>query len=133
VTFLEAVPADDMPALYRDHNLLVFPSTGPEGLPVSILEAMACGLAVVATDTGGTAEIIEHGVNGLLCAPDDADALARMVRTLRQDAELRRRLGARARVTIAERFNASRVAGETEQYLRSAIHRFRERAAGAAA
>jgi glycosyltransferase involved in cell wall biosynthesis len=133
VTVLEAVPVDHMPALYRDHNVLLFPSTGPEGLPVSILEAMACGLAVVATATGGTTEIIEHGVNGLLCAPDDADALAGLLRMLRQDAELRRQLGARARVTVAERFNVSRIAGETERYLQSAIRRFQERATGAAA
>jgi glycosyltransferase involved in cell wall biosynthesis len=69
-----------------------------ESLPMAILEAMAAGLTVVsfACQTGPV-ELIEHGGNGLLAAPDDIPALAEQLRVAMDDADLRRRLGARAR------------------------------------
>lgn len=79
-----------------------------EGLPVSLLEAMAAERAVVATRVGGIPDAIEDGVNGLLVQPDDPEALAAAMAKVLGDAELRRSLGAAASQTVEERFAVAR-------------------------
>jgi glycosyltransferase involved in cell wall biosynthesis len=64
-----------------------------EGIPLTVIEAMAAGLPVVSTDVGGVAEVVRGGQTGLLAPAGDAGALARQVLQLAADAELRRRLG----------------------------------------
>src|SRR5262249_45773012 len=54
VRFLEAVPNSNLPEIYRRHDALVFPSVGEEGFPMTLIEAMSCGLTVVGSVTGGT-------------------------------------------------------------------------------
>lgn len=68
-----------------------------EGQPLGLVEAMAYGCAIVATSVGGIPELIEDGVNGLLCKPREAECLARSIRTLIEDPALRERLGQAAR------------------------------------
>jgi glycosyltransferase involved in cell wall biosynthesis len=70
-----------------------------EGQPLGLVEAMAHACPIVTTSVGGIPELIEDGVNGLLCQPRDADALAERIDRLLADADLRRRLGAAARRT----------------------------------
>ena len=79
-------------------------SSRSEGLPVSILEAMAAGLPVVASDVGGVRELVVDGETGLLVAPADDEALARALGRLLADAELRRRMGAAGRTRAAALF-----------------------------
>jgi glycosyltransferase involved in cell wall biosynthesis len=68
-----------------------------EGQPVSLVEAMAYEVPIVATTVGGIPELIVDGVNGLLCAPKDSSCLAQKLCTLIEDQELRMRLGIAAR------------------------------------
>jgi len=68
-----------------------------EGQPLGLVEAMAYGCPIVATVVGGIPELIEDGVNGLLCAPRDPGCLARKIRLLVEDLGLRERLGLAAR------------------------------------
>jgi len=68
-----------------------------EGQPLGLVEAMAYGCAIVATSVGGIPELIEDGVNGLLCKPREVECLARSIRTLIEDPALRERLGQAAR------------------------------------
>lgn len=68
-----------------------------EGLPISLLEAMSYGRAVVVTPAGGSAEAIQDGVNGLLCEPRDPDCLAQKICTLIEDPDLRMVFGREAR------------------------------------
>ncbi|MEK7742804.1 MAG: glycosyltransferase, partial [Elusimicrobiota bacterium] len=75
-----------------------------EGLPNSLLEAMAIGLPVVATRVDGMPEVVRHEVSGLLCAPKDAQALANAVRDLASDPVQRRRLGESAQQIVGENF-----------------------------
>jgi glycosyltransferase involved in cell wall biosynthesis len=82
--------------LLRSASVFVMPSRS-EGLPMALLEAMAYGTAVVATDVGGIPEVVEDGVEGLLVAPEDPAALAAALRELAADPGLRERLGAAAR------------------------------------
>lgn len=82
ISFREPVERADLARLFAQHGVLVFPSEGEEAFSRLVLEAMACGIPVVATPAGGTKEAIRHGVNGILFATGDAEALARAVMDL---------------------------------------------------
>jgi len=91
----------DIARLYSEAHIVVLPSYR-EGLPKSLVEAAACGRAVVTTDVPGCRDAIEPGVSGLLVPPRDAGALARAVLDLAHDAGKRRAMG-RAGRSLAER------------------------------
>ena len=91
-------------------DIVVLP-TLEEGLPVSLIEAHACGKPVVATDVDGIPEIVEDGVTGILIPVRDTPALAKAVLTLLSDEELRRRMGVAARGR-AERLFCARIYAE---------------------
>ena len=84
--------SEDTELQLADADILVLPSRN-ENLPMSVIEAMAAGLAIVTTPVGATAEIIEHEVTGLLISVDDADGLAKALSRLIGDVKLRQRLG----------------------------------------
>ena len=83
-------------------DILVHASVIPEPFGQVVIEGMGFGLPVVAASAGGPTEVIEEGVNGLLYQPGDVEALARLLRTLASDRELRRRLGRAAREKAKE-------------------------------
>jgi L-malate glycosyltransferase len=85
-------------------DVFVLPSLS-EGLPMSLLEAMALSRPVVASDVGGIPEVIQHGINGLLVPPGDENALARACLELIRNREYAARLGARARQTVEQSFS----------------------------
>jgi glycosyltransferase involved in cell wall biosynthesis len=80
-------------------------SSHSEGLPISVLEAMAAGLPVVATRAGGIPELVADGVSGLLVPPDDVQALANALTTLIGDRELRVEMGAAGRRRVEKQFS----------------------------
>ncbi len=96
----------DIPELLAGCDLFVLPSLF-EGLPLSILEAMAAGRAVVATAIGGNDEAVVDGVTGLLVPPADPQALADALRTLLREPERRRRLGEAGRRRAEAEFSAT--------------------------
>jgi glycosyltransferase involved in cell wall biosynthesis len=92
----------DVPALLMKHRICVL-ATHWEGLPLSLVEGMAAGCAVVASDVAGVRELIAHGVTGLLVAPGDPAALAAALASLLRDPGLAQRLGAAARIDAIQR------------------------------
>jgi glycosyltransferase involved in cell wall biosynthesis len=100
--FLGNVPNIELPGLLNSCDLFVLPSLY-EGHPKALLEAMACGLAVVGTCVAGTREIIRDGENGLLC-DTDAKSIQIAVERLLNDAELRQRLGKSAALFVRKHF-----------------------------
>lgn len=93
----------DLPAVYADLDLVASPSHS-EAMPLALLEAMACGLPVVATRTGGVPELVAHGSSGLVVATGDFDALAQACLQLLDDAPRREQLGAQARERVQRHF-----------------------------
>jgi glycosyltransferase involved in cell wall biosynthesis len=85
-------------------DVFAFPSR-LEGSPNALLEAMACGVAVVATRIGGVVDLIDDEETGLLIPPDDAEALSIAIDRLLRDAPLRAALGDRARGRVREAFS----------------------------
>ena len=91
-------------AALASSTIFILPSYA-EGMPMSLLEAMSWGMAVIATPVGGIPQLVENEVNGLLVAPGDIDGLAVAIRRLLEDTALRERIGAAARVTVETGFS----------------------------
>ncbi|HEX6134965.1 MAG TPA: glycosyltransferase [Longimicrobiales bacterium] len=87
---------------------IVTDSGDAEGLPITIMEAIACGLPVVASPSGGSAEGVRDGVTGFLVPAGDEEALGLRIADLLEDASLRARMGAAARALAVEEFSLAR-------------------------
>jgi len=99
---------EDIAALWRSAHIAVLPSHR-EGLPLSLLQAAACGRPLIATDVPGCRDIARHGLNALLVPRDDVDALARAIERLARDPQLRRRFGEASRSLVEREFSANRI------------------------
>lgn len=104
---------EDMPAVYAAAMLVVLPSYR-EGLPKVLLEAAACGKAIVTTDVPGCREIVRDRFNGLLVAPKDSTALAMAMEELLSNQEARDVMGQRSRTRVTTEWSGPRI---TEQIL----------------
>jgi glycosyltransferase involved in cell wall biosynthesis len=102
VTLTGALGAADVRRHYAEADVFCLPSFA-EGLPVVLMEAMACGLPVVTTWIAGVPELVRHGDDGLLVPPADAERLADALARLAGDEAQRRRLGAAGRRAVARR------------------------------
>jgi glycosyltransferase involved in cell wall biosynthesis len=108
----------DVPELLQLFDVYVLPSIS-EGLPMAVLEAMAAGRAIVATDVGGVGTVIRSAETGLLVAPRAPAALSDAITRLLVDDALRFRLGEAARRAVRARFSAAAMTRQYEQlYLR---------------
>lgn len=100
---LGRVMHSSMPTVYQSMDILLLPSV-TEGNSLAILEAMACGLPVVASDLPALREQIVHGEGGFLCPVGDVAAFVAAIQTLAEDAGLRQRMGAFNRAQVEARF-----------------------------
>lgn len=96
--------APDVATLYRDLDLFVL-SSRHEGMPMSVLEAMASGVPVVSTSVGGIPDLLAHGRLGWLAASDDAVALGEAMHAAIEDADRRRTVARNARAEVVERYS----------------------------
>ena len=118
LTVIPFISRDEMPSLYASHDVFVFPSL-VEGMPLTLLEAMASAMPVVTTETSGMADVVENEVNGLLVPPANSEHLADAVEKVCLSAKLRRELGQAAQITM-RRFTWERVVEKLEAVLRQA-------------
>ena len=121
VTFTGIVPHDQMPEVYRSHDVFIFPSIWEEPFGLTHLEAMASGLPVISTANGGQGEFLDDETNALVFPPDDADTLARQMNRLLTDETLYQRLVTEGRRTAESRFTFERYVRELETLLRQVI------------
>ena len=101
VRFYGRASEGELRELYRDTDIFVLPSER-EGMPLVLLEALAMGLPVVATDIPGTRDVIGHGVNGVLVPPDDAVALRKALLRVATDPDGYQRMSEAARRRSAQ-------------------------------
>lgn len=105
VTFLGHLAAPELHAAVRRARAVVVPSLWYENFPYAVLEALALGVPVVASATGGVPEMIEEGETGHLVPPGDPEALARVLdAVVARSAEAAAEMGRRARATLVERW-----------------------------
>jgi glycosyltransferase involved in cell wall biosynthesis len=99
---------NDVPQIMQALDVFVLPSQA-EGISNTILEAMACGLPVVATDVGGNSELVVDGETGTLVPPGDPSSMADAMARYAQDQALRKAHGQAAQARIAEHFSMQRM------------------------
>jgi glycosyltransferase involved in cell wall biosynthesis len=103
----------DVREVWRRAAIAVMPSTYGEGVPKALLEAAACGRAIVATDMPGCRESVIAGESGLLVPPHDIDALAEALAALARDPGRRQRMGRAGRALVEREFGEAGVARQT--------------------
>ena len=101
-------------------DVFVLPSL-EDNLPVTGLEAMACGTAVVGFDAGGIPDYVREGVSGMLASVGDSKALGRIIRTLVQDTEKLKSLGKGARQLIEREYSSEREAAAYSDLYQTAL------------
>jgi glycosyltransferase involved in cell wall biosynthesis len=97
-----AGPTRDIEGVWRKHHLCCLPSRGGEGLPRTILEAAACGRAILTTDVPGCRSFVRDGVDGVVVPPNDAAALAKVLVALAGAPNLVERMGSNARARLID-------------------------------
>jgi glycosyltransferase involved in cell wall biosynthesis len=112
---------NDVPGILSQLDILVQPNRGPEGLGRSVLEAMACGVPVIAVNKWGPTELIEDGRTGLLFAPLDTEQLAAHMLRLGGDESLRKTMGKRGHEWIQRNLVATELAAKFDLVLSNAI------------
>ena len=111
---------DDIPEQLRSMDMFVLGSLR-EGISNTVLEAMASGLPVVASDTGGNRELIQNSVNGTLVPPGDREALAAAIRDYVQGPECRKRHGLASRDRVLSRYSLNTMVESYQRLYRSAL------------
>ena len=111
----------DAPAISAACDAAVLPSIRREGLPRSVIEAMAYATAPIVTDCGGSAELVVDGICGIVIPAGDSAAIGRAVRRLYDDSALRRQLGEAARERIQTNFRIENTIRRTQQLYRELV------------
>ena len=124
VSFMEPVPQDKLVDYYRNSLISVFPSLY-EALSFSVLEAMACGVSVIATRVGGIPEIITSNKDGILVQPYSCVELANAMISLIKNESLRKELGLAAIDRIKQNFSLAVTAKKTFEAYEEVINKFK--------
>lgn len=122
VKFHGKVDRGQLLKIYQDYDLFLLPSIFQEPFGVVLIEAMARGVPVVATDTGGIPEVISHEVNGLLVSPEDSIKMAEAVKRLIDNPLLAQKLSNNGIRTVREKFNQNRIIVLIENYLKKKVY-----------
>jgi glycosyltransferase involved in cell wall biosynthesis len=119
IRFHDTISNSELPSAYRGAGVFVFPSVWEEPFGIPVAEAMACGLPVVGTRSGGIAESIEHGQTGLLVERGDSQSLAQALTTLLLNSDLRESMGRNARERATRLFSWDRTVGDLVSFYES--------------
>ena len=117
ITFAGKLPYDELPRIYRNHDIFIFPSIWQEPFGLTHLEAMASGLPVISTYDGGHGEVLRDGENALLFEKGNEAQLAEAILRMIRDANLRRKLTRQAHTMVETRFTLRRYVRDIEVFL----------------
>jgi glycosyltransferase involved in cell wall biosynthesis len=108
-----------MPGLYRQFDAFLFTSTWQEPFGRVLVEALASGVAVIGTMTGGATEIMVEGENALTFSPEDSAGLADQIQKLYENPSLISQLAENGRELAISKFDISRMIAEIDEYLQT--------------
>jgi glycosyltransferase involved in cell wall biosynthesis len=114
---LHPIPHERLPEMYRAATVYLMPTIRQEGSALSLVEAMACGCAIVASRIGGIPSVLRDGVDALLVPPGDAEALRAAILRLLDDEALRRGIGEEAMRTARARYSLEAMLDRVERAL----------------
>lgn len=124
VVFLGQIPRPDLPRLMAEASVCVYPSH-MEAMALTLVEALAMGKPIVASRTGPGPEVIEDGVTGVLCNPQDPSSIAAGVIKLLQDPAARMRLARHARARAVRLYSITSLVERNERFYRECVNRQR--------
>ncbi|MEO7296999.1 MAG: glycosyltransferase family 4 protein [Verrucomicrobiota bacterium] len=107
----------DMPAIFRKHDALLYTPEWNEPFPITPLEAMACGLPIIASRAGGSNELFRHGENAFTYCPANPAELAARIQDLQRQPALRQQMSETAQTEVLSKYNESTVTDQIENYL----------------
>ena len=125
VRFLDPVPRHELVGLYRQAHVVVLP-TFWDNFPNTVLEALSCGVPVVASASGGVVEMVTHGQEGLLVPPGDPERLSEAITRLLLDPDRRREMGRMGREKVLQEYTPERAAARTLEVYEEAIRRHQD-------
>ncbi len=126
VVFVGYAPYEDIPRYYKTADVFCAPATSRESFGIVLLEAMAVGKPIVATNIEGYASVLTHGEDGLLVPPQNSKELARALISLLNDAPLRQQMGVRGQLK-SEKYSWEHVSQRVLDLYHEALGRFREK------
>ena len=121
IRILDKVPREKLPEIYRRYDGLIFSSIWEEAFALTPLEAMASGVPVISTTTGGNREIIEDGEVGLEYEAENSQYLASRMETLMTDTRLWRHLRSKGKEVVSRRFTVPHMVDAVEKYLEETL------------
>lgn len=124
INFCGKLPREELRNLFQSHDVFIFSSIWEEPFGIVLLEAMASGMAVIGTGTGGSKEILVDGESALVYPPGDSEALANAILRLAEDERLRARLGKKAVEHIRANFDIQMTIDRVEEYLQEVLAGF---------
>ena len=117
VTFTGMVDIESLPDLINSADIFVLPTLRREGLPLSILEAMACKIPVITTDIGGNASIVKSGFTGLLVPPGDMTRLEKSISLLLNDSDLSHQFADNGYHFVQQKFSAQKMIDDCQSLM----------------
>jgi len=117
VIFTGMVDIDSIPDYITAADIFILPTLRKEGLPLSILEVMACKVPVITTNIGGNTSVIKNGLNGILIPPGNTSQLEQAIRSLLNDKEVASKLAEKGYEAILETFNLNKMLNSYERML----------------
>ncbi len=115
VVFTGTVPPEVLPRYYTTADVFVTPATGGESFGIVLLEAMASGIPIVASDIPGYRHVVENGREGLLVPPESPQLLASAIVTLLKNEKLRKKMGEMGRRKAQEKYSWPKIAKKIEE------------------
>jgi len=120
VVYTGFVPDAELPSYYRSADIFCAPAVSGESFGIILLEAMACGVSVIASNVPGYASVLSHGEEGLLVEPGNEVSLEQAIRYLSQDNLLRKKMSDKCQAT-AEHYRWGYIAGQVMEYYQKCL------------
>jgi glycosyltransferase involved in cell wall biosynthesis len=117
VKFKEKIPRNELLKIYKDYDIVLFPSTCEDSFAGVLIEAMSQGVPIIATNTGGTPELITHGWNGLLVPPNDSIKLAESIKKLIDNHTLYQQIRINGIKKVLEKYTNDKIVEQIDEYI----------------